>query len=80
MFLIRFVRFLRARLRAIADYWALRVLMLIEHEPSNDRVELLVDPAPHETIRVCLPKDQVRMQLRVPVLRSTASIEGTHIY
>ena len=71
MLFVRFVRFLKARLRAMVDYWALRILMMIEHEPSNDRVELLVDPAPDETIRVCLPKDQVRMQLRMPIFTET---------
>jgi hypothetical protein len=45
--------------------------MLIEHEPSNDRVELLMDPGPDETIRLCLPKDQVRMQLRMPIFTET---------
>lgn len=66
MVFIRLVRFLRARLRAVVDYWALRVLMLLEHEPSNDRVELLVAPAPHKIIRVCLPQDQVRRQIYTP--------------
>lgn len=67
----RILRFIKARLRAALDWCALRILMLIEHEPSNDRVELLMDPGPDETIRVCLPKDQVRMQLRMPIFTET---------
>jgi len=64
----RIIRSLRTRLRAIMDWCALRLLMLLEHEPSNDRVELLVEPAPHHTIRVCLPRDQVRRQLHASML------------
>ncbi len=71
MFFARILRFIKARLRAAVDWCALRILMLIEHEPSNDRVELLMDPGPDETIRVCLPRDQVRMQLRMPIFTET---------
>lgn len=62
------VRFFKVKMRAIMDWCALRLLMLLEHEPSNDRVELLVEPAPDLTIRVCLPRDQVRRQLHASML------------
>jgi hypothetical protein len=71
MFFVRILRFIKSSLRAALDWCALRILMLVEHEPSNDRVELLVDPAPDESIRVCLPRDQVRMQLRMPIFTET---------
>ncbi len=79
MIFARILRFIKARLRAAVDWFALRILMLIEHEPSNDRVELLLEPAPDQTLRVCLPKDQVRMQLRMPILHTAASVERTRI-
>lgn len=46
--------------------------MLIEHEPSDDRVELLVEPIPHKTIRVCLPTDQILSQIRSLIIAGTA--------
>jgi|GEM_PF-4470048 hypothetical protein len=71
MFFSRIFRFTKSSLRAALDWCALSILMLLEHEPSNDRVELLVDPAPDQSIRVCLPRDQVRMQLRMPIFTET---------
>ena len=71
MFFSRIFRLIKSSLRAALDWCALSILMLLEHEPSNDRVELLVDPAPDQSIRVCLPRDQVRMQLRMPIFTET---------
>jgi len=72
MNLSRVMRFFKAKLRAIVDWCALRILMLVEHEPSDDRVELLVEPAPHKTIRVCLPTDQILSQIRSLIIAGTA--------
>lgn len=72
MNLSRIVRFFKAKLRAIIDWCALRILMLVEHEPSDDRVELLVEPTPHKTIRVCLPTDQILSQIRSLIIAGTA--------
>jgi hypothetical protein len=80
MFFARILRFIKTRLRGALDWFALRILMLVEHEPSNDRVEFLLEPSPDRTIRVCLPKDQVRMQLSLPVLHRAASMERNQTY
>jgi len=66
------MRFFKAKLRAIVDWCALRILMLVEHEPSDDRVELQVEPTPHKTIRVCLPTDQILSQIRSLIIAGTA--------